>query len=342
MAITTEEVKAAADLIAAKTGKTPTVAAVRAQLGTGSFSTITPILREWTEAQAPPTVAASPAEPAPQSVIDCLAAVAPQVWTIAADLANEHLASERTAMDLERAELQSALADSSATGEIIAADLETAQAQVATLTATIATLKTDHAAALEEQTAARITAEQAAAVLRATNGQMQTRVDELHSLNNDLTATVAGLRTDLAAAQGTIASLTIDHAAAITTLKDTHAVTLHEQTAARSAAERDAAVLQATSEQQQIRLAEQQDHNADLTATIAGLKADQAAALAQIADLEANHAAQVAATHAAENRTAAAEATAAAQASQIADLQATVEQLRADLSAIRATTINQG
>lgn len=337
MAITAEQVYAAADSIAKTTGKTPTVAAVRAHLGTGSFSTITPILREWTEAQAPPTVTASPAEPAPQAVVDCLVAMAPQVWTIAADLANEHLAAERMAMDLERTELHSALADSSATGELIAADLETAQAQVATLTATIAALKTDHAAALDEQTGARIAAEQATAVLRATNDQMQTRIDDLHGLNVELTATIAGLRTDLATAQGTIASLTIDHSATVASLKDAHAAALHEQTAARSAAERDAAVLQATSEQQQLRLAEQRDHNADLTATIAGLKADQAAALVQIASLEANHAAQVAATHAAENRTAAAEATAAAQASQVADLQATVEQLRGDLSTIRTT-----
>jgi hypothetical protein len=52
MAITQEQVYTAADAIAAN-GKTATVAAVRANQGTGSFSTITPILSEWTEAQAP-------------------------------------------------------------------------------------------------------------------------------------------------------------------------------------------------------------------------------------------------------------------------------------------------
>ena len=50
MAITAEHVYAVADSIMAATGKKPTVAAVRALLGTGSLSTITPLLRRWTEA----------------------------------------------------------------------------------------------------------------------------------------------------------------------------------------------------------------------------------------------------------------------------------------------------
>jgi len=78
MAITTEQVHAAADAVAA-TGKNPTVAAVRAHLGTGSFSTITPILKAWTEAQVPPTAAASPSKPAPQPLIDALLSVAPKI-----------------------------------------------------------------------------------------------------------------------------------------------------------------------------------------------------------------------------------------------------------------------
>jgi len=52
MAITEEQVYAVADSIVAM-GNKPTVAAVRAHLGTGSFSTIIPFLRKWAEAQEP-------------------------------------------------------------------------------------------------------------------------------------------------------------------------------------------------------------------------------------------------------------------------------------------------
>jgi len=185
MAITQEQVYTAADAIAA-TGKTATVAAVRANLGTGSFSTITPILREWTEAQAPPTVAASPAAPAPPAVIDCLAAMAPQVWAIAAQEANEHLAAERSAMDIQRTDLLAALADSTATGEIIAADLETALEQIADLTVLVARLKSDQTA----QAAAIHAAEIRTAVAEATTTERAARIA-------DLQAAVEQLRADM-------------------------------------------------------------------------------------------------------------------------------------------------
>ena len=88
-------------------------------------------------------MSASPAVTAPQPVIDILMATAPQVWATAAHIANEHLLTERSAMDIERTKLLAALADSAATGEIIAADLETATERVADLTAHISHLMND-------------------------------------------------------------------------------------------------------------------------------------------------------------------------------------------------------
>ena len=197
MAITEEQIFAAAAAIKS-TSKSVTSTAVRRYLGTGSYSTITPALRRWEETQAPPTVAASPVE-APQAVIDCLMVVAPQIWSIAAQVANSHLAAERTTMDIERNELQTALADSASTGELIAADLEAAQAQILNLSATVTTLTADHAVALAEETAARIAVEQAAAVLRATNDQLQTRIDKLCDENREAKAEIGSLKVNLAA-----------------------------------------------------------------------------------------------------------------------------------------------
>jgi glucose/arabinose dehydrogenase len=181
MAITHEQVYTAADAIAA-TGKTATVAAVRAYLGAGSFSTITPILREWTETQSPPLVAASPAEPAPQAVVDCLMATAPHVWAIAAQIANEHLVGERSAIDIERTKLLAALADSTATGEIIAADLETAHGQIADLSTLVASLKNDQSA----QSTAIHAAEIRTAVAEATTSERAARIADLQAIVEQL------------------------------------------------------------------------------------------------------------------------------------------------------------
>jgi type II secretory pathway component GspD/PulD (secretin) len=168
MAITQEQVYTAANSIATA-GKTATVAAVRAYLGTGSFSTITPILREWAEAQALPTISVGHAETAPQQIIDVLMAMAPHVWATAAQKANEHLVIERSAMDIERTKMLAALADSTATGEIIAADLETANEQIANLTALVAHMKNDQTvqSALKHEAEIRIAAAEATATERA-------------------------------------------------------------------------------------------------------------------------------------------------------------------------------
>ena len=50
MAITTPDIHAAADKIAAQ-GTTPTLAAVRSALGGGSFTTISEAMKEWKASQ---------------------------------------------------------------------------------------------------------------------------------------------------------------------------------------------------------------------------------------------------------------------------------------------------
>lgn len=183
MAITQEQIYAAADSIAAA-GKNATVATVRTYLGTGSYSTITPILREWTEAQAAPIISVSPDETAPQQIVDILTATAPQVWATAAQKANEHLVIERSAMDIERTKMMAALTDSIATGEIIAADLETAHEQIADLTALVAHMKNDQTV----QLALMHEAEIRTAVSEATATERAARIVDLQSVVEQLRA----------------------------------------------------------------------------------------------------------------------------------------------------------
>jgi chromosome segregation ATPase len=110
--------------------------------------------------------------------------MAPQVWAIAAQVANEHLAAERSVMDIQRTELLAALADSTATGEIIAADLETAHEQIVDLTTLITSLKRN----LTAQSAAIHAAEIRTAVAEATTTERAARIADLQVVVEQLRA----------------------------------------------------------------------------------------------------------------------------------------------------------
>ena len=255
MAISKEQIYAAIEAITAA-GQKPTTITIREHLGTGSLGTINPILKEWREAQAPLTIPpASPAIPVPQPFIDGVQAMIPQLWTVAADTANTILTAERAAWTAERDELKNDLGELTALEAAASADLEAEQVKNAELTTTIADLKAAHAAKLEQEVNARIIAEQDAAALRATNVQMQARIDDLHDQAAELKATITSLKADNKAAQTEISGLK----ATIDGNKADHATALEAQKAARIIAEQNAAVLKATNEQLQTRIADQQN-----------------------------------------------------------------------------------
>lgn len=89
--ITKAQVFNAADAISAA-GQNPTVAGVRAKIGTGSFTTITAFLREWKE-QALNTTADTELD-VPEEVTQALGRAAEIVWKAA----NEHFARELAAL----------------------------------------------------------------------------------------------------------------------------------------------------------------------------------------------------------------------------------------------------
>lgn len=277
MAITAELVNQAATEIA-ENGKNPTVALVRAHLGTGSYSTITPLFREWLESQAPPSVLATAAEPAPQQLVDCLLSMAPQIWTIAAGVANVHLTNERNAIDIERTELQSALADSDATGDIISADLDVAQALIIDLTAEMAQIATTHAVELADQNNARIASDQAVAVLNATNGQLQTRLDDQIVTNHEL-------KSDFDSSKTQISTLTDE----ISSIAAGNVIALAEQVNARIAVEKDLAVLDATNSQLQSRLDDQREITHNLKTDLDNSLAQVVVLTAEVARITAAH-----------------------------------------------------
>jgi chromosome segregation ATPase len=127
MAITASDVHAAADTILAS-GQQPTLAAVRAALGGGSFTTISEAMKSWKAAQQ---AAATPMrEAAPAAVTERLEALAGDIWGIALGMANDRLAKERETLDVARKEIESQRQEAAELADQMSAELETARAQI--------------------------------------------------------------------------------------------------------------------------------------------------------------------------------------------------------------------
>ena len=84
-------ISAAAEAIAAR-GDNPTLSAVRAELGGGSYSTISPVLRAWKAAQ----VHDEPVrELLPERLHEAAIAGTAEIWRTAVELSSERLTAER-------------------------------------------------------------------------------------------------------------------------------------------------------------------------------------------------------------------------------------------------------
>ena len=125
---------AAAEAVAGR-GENPTLTAVRTELGGGSFSTISPVLRTWKAAQTHDDEPMR--EPLPARLHEAAIAGTGEIWRAALELAGERLAAERAALDATRVELDDAVTEATATADELATQLEQAQstAQAAAETA---------------------------------------------------------------------------------------------------------------------------------------------------------------------------------------------------------------
>ena len=182
MAITTPDIHAAADKIAAQ-GATPTLAAVRTALGGGSFTTISEAMKEWKASQQ---ASATPIrEPAPAAIADRMAAAVSETWAIALEMANDRMRSEREALDLARGEMEKAQAEAAELADQLAADLEGAQATIEQQRQTLASAETQagqqaaKSAALVQQLAQQTDAAHSAAAALA---EARARIEQLSGM----------------------------------------------------------------------------------------------------------------------------------------------------------------
>ena len=178
-------VAAAAEAVAAR-GDNPTLSAVRAELGGGSFSTISPALRAWKAQQA--HTDAPVGEPLPQPLQEAAAAGAAQLWAAALEIASERLSAERTALDAARTEADAAVADATATADELAAQLEAAQSAAQTAAEQHAAVETELREALATEQARARSAETALAVAEALAAERQAEIDRAHARHQDLVA----------------------------------------------------------------------------------------------------------------------------------------------------------
>lgn len=210
MAVTKEQILAAADQIAAE-GQRPTLEAIR-QITGGSYTTISPVLNEWKAKQA--SAAAPIREPAPQAVADRLAEVGAEVWSIALELANARLASEREALEKARADLEADRVEATELADRLAAQVEELQSRLASIEAAeqAARIEADD---LRNQLAA---AQEQAHTAEARAAELRTELDRAHHESAQARQALAEAREEAATLRGRLEASSEQMAALIARL----------------------------------------------------------------------------------------------------------------------------
>jgi alanyl-tRNA synthetase len=129
MAITKEQIIAAADKIVAN-GQNPTMEAIRQELGSGSYSTISPVLAEWKTRQTTAPIR----EPAPIAITSRLTDVGTEIWAIALEMTNARLTAEREALDEARTVLDADRAEAISLADRLTTELDEAEKKIKQLT----------------------------------------------------------------------------------------------------------------------------------------------------------------------------------------------------------------
>lgn len=185
MAITTADIHAAADALAAQ-GKRATLAAVRAALGGGSFTTIGEALKTWhapaVHKHQPPAV--------PPVLTDGAARMAAALWAQATEQAHQGLADARAELEQQRAALEAQRQEAVEAADALAVqladtrqELETARQEAKALRTELAMTRERLAVAMEQAQAAQAaaaTAKEAETAALVDAAALRGRLEGLH------------------------------------------------------------------------------------------------------------------------------------------------------------------
>jgi chromosome segregation ATPase len=179
---TKEQIYAAADAISAEGGN-PTLAAVRAHMGGGSYTDISAAMQSWRATQQASSTPIR--EPAPSVITDQLNTLGSELWAAALELANARLQSEREALELARQEAEETRKEAAALADALAVDLDKAQADIAVLSeqlaVSIAKQEQQQAVIIQETTAA-IESRHRAELAEAARAELKVRAEQLSEL----------------------------------------------------------------------------------------------------------------------------------------------------------------
>lgn len=168
MTTQTQKIHAAADAIVAD-GKKPTLAAIRAAIGGGSFTTISEAMKIWSGRHA----AIAEADTTPEPVTRAGAEQAALLWKQAKSQADEKLKAERAALDEARAELEQETAEAAALADALSTENEVLKALIEQLKSDTAKQQQELATVTTKATAA----EAALAECRARAEQLQKQLE---------------------------------------------------------------------------------------------------------------------------------------------------------------------
>ena len=164
----------AAEAVAAR-GENPTLTSVRTELGGGSYSTISPVLRAWKATQARDDDPVR--EPLPERIHETAVAGAGEIWRAALELASERLAAERAALEATRVELDDAMTEATTTADELATQLEQTQSAAQAAAETAARTEAELREALDTERSQRAEAEQRSAVAQALADERQGEIE---------------------------------------------------------------------------------------------------------------------------------------------------------------------
>lgn len=182
---TKEQIYAAADAISAEGGN-PTLAAVRAHMGGGSYTDISAAMQSWRATQQASSTPIR--EPAPSAITDQLNALGSELWAAALELANARLQSEREALEQARQEAEETRKEAAALADALAAELDKAQADNAALYEQLAASLAKHEqqqAIINQETTAAIESKHRAELAEVARAELKTRADQLSGLLKD-------------------------------------------------------------------------------------------------------------------------------------------------------------
>lgn len=159
MAISTAEIHAAADSLAAQ-GKRPTLAAVRAALGGGSFSTIGEALKTW---HKPETGHTQEKAPIPHAITENAARMATAMWAQAQEHAQGVIQAAQEELEQQRQAMETVRQEAVEAADALAAQLAEARQELESLRAELVATRERLAATTERAQQAEAQAVQARA-----------------------------------------------------------------------------------------------------------------------------------------------------------------------------------